>query len=150
VAGSLSAVPPKPSGHLSAPAVKAAHDRPLFDIEGARGLTVGKADDVDRHERFTQRLGDLMKRRVHGGPVEGLADRIAGSLNLVDPIPGGNDDRASRASGTDPGVPERLQEIGQILVVAQEARTAQNLLVGVLDEILGVLARPAQPICGAI
>jgi len=130
--------------------VKAAHDRAFLGAEGVCGLAVGKADDVDRDERFTQWLGDVLKCRVYGGAIDDLADRIAGCLKLVESITSRDGERSSRPSGTDPCVPEHRQEIGQILVAAQEAGTAQNLLVGVLDEILRVLARSAQPVGGAV
>ena len=61
---------------------------PSFGAQGPCGLTVRKADDVDGHERFTQRLADVLKRRVDGGAVEGLADRIAPRRNLVESLAG--------------------------------------------------------------
>jgi len=123
---------------------------PSFGAQGPCGLTVRKADDVDGHERFTQRLADVLKRRVDGGAVEGLADRIAPRRNLVDPVTGRDGRRSGRPPGADPRVPERAEEISQILVSAHKTRAPQNPLVSVLHEIFGVLARPTQPTGGAV
>ena len=47
-------------------------------------------------------------------------------------------------------VAQHTQQVGEVVVAPHEPGTAQHPLVGVLDEILGVLPRPAQPVGGAI
>jgi hypothetical protein len=130
--------------------VKSAHDRAFFRAQGMCGLTVGKADDVDRHERFTQRLADVLDRHVDGGGVEGLADRVAARRNLVDLITGRDGWRSGRPPGADLRVPEHQAQISQVVVATHRTGSPQNPLVSVLYEILGVLARPTQPTGGAV
>src|SRR5262249_55484254 len=125
-------------------------DRSFLGAQRVCGLTVGKADDVDRYERFTKRPADPLKRRVDGSTVEGLADRIAPLRYLVDLVTGRDGRRPRRPGGADPRVPHCAKQISQIMVAACETGTAENLLERVLDEILGVLARPAQRIRGAV
>jgi hypothetical protein len=42
------------------------------------------------------------------------------------------------------GVPERAQEVAEVVLVAEQARAGEHACVGLLDETLGVLARAAE------
>ncbi len=42
------------------------------------------------------------------------------------------------------GVAQRAQEVAEVVLVAEQARPREQARVGLLDEVLGLLARPAE------
>ena len=136
---------------LPAPPVQPAHDRPLPRPQGARRLAIRQPHDVDRDERLPQRQGQFLKSLIDRRTLDRQRDRIVRRLDGLDLLAG----RSARhlplgALGADPRVPQHPQQVHEILVTAQEARAPEHPLEGVLHEVLGILARPAQAVGRAV
>jgi len=138
-------------GNLAAAAAEAAHDRALLGAERPGRVPVGQADHIDGENRLAQWLAELAQRLVDRRDLDRVADRVTVARDLLDLLPGvGDGGDARRASRADPGVAHHPEQIGQIAVPAHKPRPAEHPLIGVLDEVLGVLTRPAQPVGGPV
>lgn len=129
--------------------IQTAHDRPRLGPQRLTRLTIGQPDDIDGDDGFTQpwrqlRHGRVYQRKLphrHGGVRPGVdheVDRLIKLDRLGPPL--------ARGVTIDPRVAEHAEQVCQIIVSVQEPRPPQNAHEGLLDEVLGILARPAQRI----
>jgi hypothetical protein len=133
--------------------VEAAHHRALGDPQGTRGLLVGEPRDVDGDDNVTE----VIRKRGYGrvdlsglhGSVWLARTRIGDEIRLIG-------QRARTQSSPfasltrEKGVAERAQEVAEIVLVAQEARSPEHARIGLLNEILGVLAGTAERPGGSV
>lgn len=128
------------------------HDRPLLRSERSSRIPVGEPDDIHRHERLAQRLGQAVQRVVDRAHLHHLGDdRIAAARRRrLGSLFERNLRHALRARPGDPRVTKDPQQIREVLVATDEPRPAQDPLERILDEVLGVLGRATQPVRGAV
>jgi hypothetical protein len=124
-------------------AVEAAHHRALSDAEGACRLLVGEAGDVDGNEHIAEIARKRGDRRVDlTGLERGLRlqrPRVGDEVELVGERAG----TKSAALGpllVQEGVAQRAQEVAEVVLVAKQPRPGEQACVGLLDDVLGVLA----------
>jgi hypothetical protein len=110
-------------------------------------LAVGEPDDVDGDDGVAHRLVELRDGGVGELGVNRRAVRLGPPVDdPLEVLRGGGRRAAAGARLREGGPPvtEDPQQVDQVVLVAQEARAAEHLLVRVLHEILGVLTGSGQ------
>src|SRR5439155_5893799 len=123
------------------------------NAQGACRLLVGEAGDVDGDEHVTE----VVRERGDGG-VE-LAGLECG-LRLERLQVGDEVELVGKRAGTESAalgpflvqerIAQRTQEVAEVVLVVEQARASEQARVGLLDEVLGILARAAERPSGPV
>ncbi len=127
---------------------------PSLQSERLGGLAVGQADDVDRDDRFAQRVGEAAERGVQAPPSTTWATTGSPGVTAASASCSGSSATVAGrgcARRADPRVPHHAQQVCEVVVsIAKEPRPAEHALERVLDEILGIGGRAAQAVRRAV
>jgi hypothetical protein len=118
-----------------------------MDAERLPGLGVAQPDHVHGHEHLPHRLGQrrhALEHQVGLGRLLGLDVGPRRRRLKVVKLRGDLRTARGRAPRVEVGVAQRPVQLAEIVLTAHEARSAQHPLIGLLDEVLGVLAGAAQ------
>jgi hypothetical protein len=128
-------------------AVEAAHHRAFANPEGPGCFLVREARHVDRNQDVAEVVRKRRDRGVHLRRLErglGLTrPRIGDEVELV----GQRDGTKSAALSpllVQEGVPQRAQEVAEVVLVTEKPGAREHTAVGFLDKVLRVLARAGE------
>jgi hypothetical protein len=131
------------SGDMSATAKQTSVDRRRSGPKSACGLLVGKAEQIDGHDRVSIYTGHGGDRGDHAARLNRCGDVERGGWIHTEHR---HDRGTSRGDPATRGVrvAERLEQVGQIVPAAQHPWAREDTRKGLLDQILGLVVRGAQ------